>query len=172
MRLLLALDGHADHENAAHAVRGLAEACSASVYLLNVLNPNDVHASMEHQSAPPVTPTYTLTGTRVPGAVQEYPRVAEDRAAAFAAIEAERSDYLKDAAGRWFTGRTVEVRVEEHEHTADAILAEAHRVAADLIVLASYHHSMVDRIRGALHEEVIKRSPVPVVIVGPEVVGR
>ncbi len=172
MRLLLALDGHRDHESAAHAVRALVEAAGASVFLLNVLDPDDIQAHVQHQGSLPITPTYALTGTRLPGAVQEYARTAEDRSEAFAAMQGERIDYLREAAGRWFAGRVVEVKVEVDEHVADAIIAEAHRVAADIIVLASYHHSMVDRIRGALHEEVIKRAPVPVLVVGPEVVGQ
>jgi nucleotide-binding universal stress UspA family protein len=50
--------------------------------------------------------------------------------------------------------------------TADTILAEAERLAADLIVIGSHGHSLLhDLLIGSVCVEVIRRSPLPVLAV-------
>ena len=172
MRILVATDGDLNAQQPANALARWIEAPGTELHLLSVVNPGEVHAEGVHGSTDMV-PAATWSGTTVPGIQPQYPHGPEDRGQALDRARAERHDLLKEAGSRWFPGAAVEVHIVEDKETANAILRVAQQVAADLIAMSAHHHSAAaQRLRQNLHEEVVQHSPVPVFVVGPEVVGR
>jgi nucleotide-binding universal stress UspA family protein len=172
MRILIAIEDP-DHHQPANALKRLVEAASAEVHLLHVIDPARVRTEGVRGAYETITPRAAATGTPIPGATQHYPHAAEDRGQALQRARAEMYDSLKDAASRWFPAQVVEIHIDEDADTVEAILRAARQTGAALVALATHHHHgrLSPRLRTDLHEEIIQRSPVPVIVVGPEVVG-
>jgi nucleotide-binding universal stress UspA family protein len=89
-------------------------------------------------------------------------------------MKAWRRDLERELAGPWVeparaSGASVRTRFVEDDSTSAGLLAVADKEAADLIVLgASGHGRLTDRLLSATTYKVAHRAHVPVVIIPPD----
>lgn len=169
MRILVPLDGTEVGERVCPTIAGLARTLNADVVLYHVVHPDEVHG-VPASTAPlaePIAPAGTVMGQRL--TVEEpRPRAAEDRSQALARVHAEREDYLRDVARRYFSGVGLRVEVEGSADTAAAIVLAATRLGADGIAMATRARAgLAHALFGSVAERVIRQAPVPVLVVGP-----
>ncbi|MGD9935698.1 MAG: universal stress protein [Dehalococcoidia bacterium] len=172
MRVLLAVDGTPNGEPAAAAIASWAAESGADLVLLSVLHPRDVRAmGAGKQVSGSLSRDGRPTGQLLRGLPPvEAVGVAEDRSQALTRARAEREDYLRHLAGQWFAGVSVTVRAVAGEDTAGAIVEAAIAEDAALIAMATRGRSAVGQaLFGAVHEDVVRRAPMPVLLVGPQV---
>ena len=169
MRVLVALDRTEEAERAATVIARWASGHTLDVHLLHVLHPHDVHETMRAEGLSFVlTPQGTVTGSAI-GVEQRLAGPVEARTQAVERLQVERLDFLRDVAGRSFPGRPVECHVEDSDRTAEAIVAAATRLEADFIAMAARRRgSLSERLFGSVHEDVVRHSPVPVLVIGPD----
>jgi nucleotide-binding universal stress UspA family protein len=169
MRLLLALDDTSDSERIAMALSGWASDTSPEVHILTVMSPAQIHeTSRRAASHTPVVPT-AVTTTGVSIGMREQPlRLAEDRSQAFVRVRSEREEGLREVARKAFPSSDVIVHIEDSERTARAILDAAERLDVDLVAMGARDRSPLSAaVFGSVHEEVVRFSRVPVLVVGP-----
>lgn len=167
MRALIALDEGS--ERVAAAVGSWTQSEGVAVKLLWVLEPKDVHATaapsgFTHALTPAGQPSGQLLNVSEPP-----PRLAEDRSQAFARSTAEHNDYLIGVAERYLPGVPAEVEVRVGEDIAAVIIEEAGVHGADVIVMGTRSRTGISRaLLGSIAERVVRDSPVPVLLVGPQ----
>lgn len=172
MRVLLALDGTANGEPAAAAIADWARDSAAEVVILSVLDPREVHATRGGSKFVGVLsrdggPTGPLLRGVVP---VEVTVAAEDRSQALVRARGEREGYLRRLAGEWFSGVDVTVDAPDGEDIADVVVTAAIAHKADIIAMATRGRSAFGQAMfGAVHEDVVRRATVPVLLVGPKV---
>lgn len=189
MRILIACDGSDIGESAAAAVSGWGVECTRDVHLLTVIDPGDLHGvrESEHASSLFIGPA-TAQGRVVPspGRGTEIPAQggamaaeftadspsnyaqAEDKGQAMERARSEHFDYLRAVAGYYFPGRDVSVEVEFSDDPADTISGHAGTIGANVIAVGSHGRSGISRaIMGSIAEKLVRRSEVPVLVVGP-----
>jgi nucleotide-binding universal stress UspA family protein len=144
-RLLVPLDGNADHERGLSVARGLAGACGADLYLLMAVHTS---GSLTWQSA--------ATARLLPSMTDAYLDLAQEEAVA----------YLRRCI-EGFQGIGTEVAAEvQRGDPVDAIVKTAARVQADLIVLSTHARSQMDAFwSGSITPKVASRSPLPLLLV-------
>jgi nucleotide-binding universal stress UspA family protein len=169
VNVLLALDGTADGEPAAAAISEWVRASGATVRLLSVLRPSHVKDTPDAgHFAHTVTPLGTASGQVLPGLKAPTARTAEDRTQALARATAERADYLDLVAEKYFEGVQTEKLVLDASDVAAAIVEEAGKPETNLVVMATRSRSPLGQaLFGAVHEQVVRNAPVPVLLVGP-----
>lgn len=169
MKVLIAVDGGETSERVFAAVGPWARATSADVHLLAVLHPKDVHGTMAPTGfTHSVTPQGTATGTLM-HAEEPVMHAAEDRSQAFARLTVEFESRLRELARRHLAGLQLTTSVEQSEKTDHEIVRTAAAHGAALITMGSHGRAGVARaILGSVAEAVVRRSPVPVLVVGPE----
>jgi nucleotide-binding universal stress UspA family protein len=96
------------------------------------------------------------------------PRPVEDHGQALARARSEREDYLRAAATRYLPEGKATIHVELSEDTAQSIVAAAQSLGVDAIALAHGRTGLRHVVVGSVAEEVVRRSPVAVIVVGPE----
>jgi nucleotide-binding universal stress UspA family protein len=144
-RLLVPLDGNADHEQGLAVAGGLAGACGADLYLLMAVHTS---GSLTWQSA--------ATARLLPSMTDAYLDLAQEEAVAYL----RRCIASLQGAG---TGVAAEV---QRGDPADAIVKTAARVQADLIVLSTHGRSQMDAFwSGSVTPKVAGRSPLPLLLV-------
>jgi len=172
VRVLLAVDGTPNGEPAAAAIAAWAAETGADLVLLSVLHPREIRASatgktMSGSLSRDGRPTGQLLRGLPP---VEAMGVAEDRSQALTRARTEREDYLRGLAGQWFGTVQVTVQAVAAEDTADAIVKAAVDEGVALIAMATRGRSAVGQaLFGAVHEDVVRRAPMPVLLVGPQV---
>jgi nucleotide-binding universal stress UspA family protein len=169
MRILIALDGSPLSELAVAAIAPLAREAGMEVDLLTVLNPDEVHetfAETEHVTvAPRSSPPAGQLASRM---TVPLPRLAEDRSQALERGRVEAEEYLQAQAARHLVDVISEVHVEWSGETAAAIAAFAEKCGAGLIAMGTHGRSGLSHVlMGSVAEEVVRRSPVPVLVVRP-----
>jgi nucleotide-binding universal stress UspA family protein len=148
-RILVPLDGTAAAERVLPYVVPLAERFGASLTLLEATpTPADVAAAEAAVGAIPVSP----------------PLVDPDQVAG--AEQAGAADYLGRLVDR-LRGRGFPVeRALAQGPAADAIVAHAERVGADLIAMATHGRSGLGRLLlGSVADQVVRHAPCPVLLV-------
>ncbi len=183
MRVLIALDGSKTGERAPTAVAAWARSAAAELHLISVIQPDDLHgttqrvrpsefyapAETEGGHIPPMSSDPLAGQVLVPRADPE-PRPLETRAQALERARAQRLDYLHDVAGRCLAGLSATVHVEFSEHPAGAIVEAAGALAVDFIAMGTHGRSGIRHVlMGSVAEQVLRESPVPVLVVGPRV---
>lgn len=167
MRVLVALDGSTFGESAVVAIAPWARAAGADVVLLTVRDPADIHET----NAPTdyghvLTPRGTASGSAILGLAEPAPAAVEDRSQALERARVEGEEYLSAIAARELTGIASEVRIEWSDQTADAIVDYAEEQGADLIAIGTHGRSGMTRaLMGSVADAVVRRSPVPVMLV-------
>jgi nucleotide-binding universal stress UspA family protein len=102
-------------------------------------------------------------------AAARAPRPIEDHGQALARARSEREDYLRAAAARYLPDGKATIHVELSEETAQSIVAAAQSLGVDAIALATHGRTGLRHVVvGSVAEEVVRRSPVAVIVVGPE----
>ncbi|MGD9934355.1 MAG: universal stress protein [Dehalococcoidia bacterium] len=171
MKVLLALDGTRAGEPAAEAIAGWAKSTAAEIVLYSVLHPKELRGTVsEPRFAHTITPEGTASGQLLRGVRPPAPAIAEDRTQAIARVHVERQEYLAGLASRLFEGVTVSVRVGDGADAAAAIVAAAAEEGADFIAMATRGRSALGQAMfGAVHEDVVRKARVPVLLAGPGV---
>lgn len=171
MKVLLALDGTRTGEPAAEAIAGWARSTASEIVLFSVLHPKELQATVsEPRFAHTITPEGTASGQFLRGVRPPAPAIAEDRTQAMARVHVERDEYLKSLASRLFQDVPVATRVADSADAAGAIVAAATEAGADFIAMATRGRSALGQaLFGAVHEEVVRKARVPVLLVGPGV---
>jgi nucleotide-binding universal stress UspA family protein len=171
MRILVALDGSILSEHALEGVVPLVRQTGAEVVLVAVLNPDAIHETV-------ATGGYRETASAIPaarlairGAPAEPPaRLAEDRGQALESARTTAEDALRAAAKALPGGAPVTFVVAWSRYASEAILEEAKARAADLIVVGSHGRGgFRQTILGSVSAELVRESPVPVVVIGQSV---
>jgi nucleotide-binding universal stress UspA family protein len=121
-----------------------------------------------------VTVLHVLETKPVPSPL--VPRYGQPRAddEELAAQERERAERLAALARPLAEARALsfEVRVTRAARVADAVLAEAERIDADLICLATHSRTgLAQLVLGSAADEVLRRSGRPVLLVPSPVAG-
>jgi nucleotide-binding universal stress UspA family protein len=168
MRVLVALDRTDTAAEAARALSGWAHEARPEIHVLHIVHPDAIPATPAPTGfVHSITPAGTVSGQSL--AVREpLAHMAEDRTQAIARTEAEATDFLKDIAGQHLAGLDVTYHVEPGTNTADAIIAAAERLEADFVAMAARGRSGLGRtLFGSVHEDVVRRCRVPVLLVGP-----
>jgi len=172
MRILVALDGSALSERALEAVAPLAKQTGAELILISVLNPEAIHETVATDEYRETAATIPAARLAMRGAPAEPPaRVVEDRGQALEAARTEAETVLRIAAARWLPeGVPTTFEVEWSEHASDAIIKAAEQHGVDLIAVASHGWSgLKPTVLGSVSAELVRESPVPVVVVGRSV---
>jgi nucleotide-binding universal stress UspA family protein len=144
-RLLVPLDGNADHEQGLSVAGGLAGACGAELYLLTAVHTS---GSLTWQSA--------ATARMLPSMTDAYLDLAQEEAVAYLGRCVER---LRG------TGIIVAGGVQRGD-PADVIVKTAARVQADLVVLSTHARSQMDAFwSGSVTPKVAGRTNVPLLLV-------
>ncbi len=170
MRVLMAYAGGEAGEKALAAIAPWARESGAEVHLVRVLNPKDIHetgyaAGGSHTPAPAGTVTDLLLGSKEPKA-----HLAEDRSQAFVAARGVAQEQLHEVGKRVFGIPDIAVHVEVAEDVADAIVAAALKVGAAVIAVGTHGRTGLQHaLLGSVAEAVVRRSTVPVLVVGPHV---
>jgi nucleotide-binding universal stress UspA family protein len=148
-RILVPLDGTAGAERVLPYVEPLAERFGAALTLLEATpTPADIAAAEAAVGAVPISP----------------PLIDPDQVAG--AEEAAAADYLGRLADRLRGRGFVVERALAEGPPADAIVAHAERIGADLIAMATHGRGGLGRlIFGSVSDEVVRHAPCPVLLV-------
>jgi nucleotide-binding universal stress UspA family protein len=185
MRVLVALDTSEVGERAAIAMAAWSRSVPIEVHLFSVIHPGDLDASRESTSraefptpegTEPRSVAIAQTGggsgvvVSVPG--DPLPATVEYRGQALESAKSEREDYLRGVIARHLRGMDPAVRVEFSDKTAEAIVETAKTLRVDAIAMATHGTGGIRHaLMGSVAEQVMRQSPVPVVLVGPEARG-
>lgn len=171
MKVLLALDGTRTGEPAAEAIAGWAKSTGSEIILYSVLHPKELRATVsEPRFAHTITPQGTASGQVLHGVRPLYAVISEDRTQTLVRAHAEREEYLRSLASRLFEGVAVSVRVGDGADSAGSIVRMAADEGVDFIAMATRGRSALGQAMfGAVHEDVVRKARVPVLLVGPGV---
>jgi nucleotide-binding universal stress UspA family protein len=168
MRVLVALDGLID-DALCRASAYLCEAGRDSAVLLAVVNPQDIRETVSGRVDTPravATPTGTLISSG-----GGTPHTAEARGQAVQRVLDGRQAELKTFAHRYFQHVPVETHVEVSGEPADEILREARKIEASGIAVGAQKQSLLTAaILGSVAADVVRRSPVPVLVIREDMV--
>jgi nucleotide-binding universal stress UspA family protein len=144
-RLLVPLDGNADHEKGLSVAAGLAGACGAELHLVMAVHTS---GSLTWQSA--------ATARMLPSMTDAYLDLAQEEAVS----------YLRRCiASLQGAGASVTAEVQRGD-PADAIVKAAGRIQADLIVLSTHARSQMDAFwSGSVTPKVAGRTSLPLLLV-------
>lgn len=181
MRVLVALDMSEIGESTARAMETWARTGTMEVHLLSVIHPDEVHSRAERSSSAEfLEPEGTEPGHIPAIGGDQYgdlraavgdqrPMTVEYRGQALARARSEREDYLRQVAARDLAGAGASIHVDFSDRTAEAILEAAKAVGADAIAMGTHGRSGIRHaLVGSVAEEVMRQSPVPVVLIGPQ----
>ena len=172
MRILIALDGSEPSDRMLGAVVPLIRATGGSAVLFIALNAEEAHethfsASIRSEASP--TPQGTFSGQATPWVGDRPVGLAEDRTQALERIEVSAIEYLHAAASE-IEGIPCELRVDWSDDVPQAIVDAVAAVGADTIAVGTHGRSGIRRaILGSVAEAVVRRSSLPVLVVGPGV---
>lgn len=165
MRILVCLDGSTNASRVLPAVsRTLANVPDAEVHLLHVLNPAAARgkADSAFSSAEP-----RLTADRR-AADAMAPRVVEDHGTALERVRHETLEELHDYRSQLPAGASVVSHAEFADHPADMIVKLANDLHVTAIAMSTHGRTGVRHlVMGSVTEQVLRHSPVPVLVVGP-----
>jgi nucleotide-binding universal stress UspA family protein len=170
VRILVVLDGTHTGEPAARAVAPWVRAEGLEVVLFSVLDPAEIHDTISpRRFSHALTPSGTAFGQTL-GVFEPYATSAEDRGQAFVRARNEREDYLRTIGAELFPGVPPTILVEEGHETAASIVAAARSFDVAFIAITARGRGGVSQaLFGAIHEDVVRHAPVPVIVVGPAV---
>jgi len=145
-RILVALDGSALAESSLPHAAMLARQLGAAVTLLRVVTPRGPLAAEVPEGALQVSPP-----ARVPPLMHPAWR--------------EVADYLGTLGTRLRAEGLVVDCSQREGQTVDALVAEAQRLGADLIVVATHGRGELGRlVLGSVADELLRRAPCPVLV--------
>ncbi len=169
MRVLVAYDGGEAGDRALEAIANWAKASQAEVHLATILKPGEARdtsrGNVVHAMTPAATPAGQLLHTGEP-----LPKLAETRSEAISGILQETRESLRDTASRYLAGVEVTVHADINEHVAEAIIALAGQLGAELVAVGTHGRTGISHaLMGSVAEKVVRQSPLPVLVIGPKV---
>ncbi|MCC7364096.1 MAG: universal stress protein [Dehalococcoidia bacterium] len=167
MRIVITCDGSEVSRRALLAAAPLVREWGAEVTVAGILDPGHLHGTISNREIGPDT-GHLAEFARGRGApVTPPPRVVEDRGAAMESARVDAKELLAELAALNLPGIAAEVRVEWDDDPAAAIVRVAKDVGAALIVMSTHGRSGLGQaLMGSTTADVVKRSPVPVLVVG------
>lgn len=172
MQTLIAID---TSEQAEHVVESAAQLLRTvqqpHIRLLTVTDDADVHETMASTGPQgTTTPRGSWSGSSFQMPTPSSPRLIEDRTQALARVHHDLEQRDAALAKHYLDGLEVDWRVVSAPHTVDAILKAATEFGAELIIMGTRGRQGISRmLMGSTAEEILRQSPVPVLIVGDAV---
>ena len=171
MKVVVALDGSGLSEHALRRMTPFLQRNSAEVLLVAVVNPDAIHETVstwEHREMATSAPSARLAMRGAPAEPQRA--LAEDRGQALEAARTEAENMLHRAAANSLPEfKDVSVHVAWEAHASGAIIRTAEQAEADLIVVGAHGRSgLKHSLLGSVSAELVRESPIPVVVVGPK----
>jgi nucleotide-binding universal stress UspA family protein len=168
MRVLIAYDGGPAGEATLKALASWIQSANVEVHLVTVLDPKDVHETARPAGIHSLTPQATITGISL--AVRDpVAMLAEDRSQAFVAAHGVSDERLVETAARFLGIVPAAAHTELGHDTAGTIVQLADRLEADLIAIGTHGRTGLQHaVFGSLAEQLVRRSSVPVLLVGPQ----
>ena len=171
MKVVVAYDGGDAGDRAISAIANWIRTTQAEVHMLTVLDPSNTNETSMPPGVHGFQPAGTWSGQPV-DVHEPLPMLAETRSQAIEGARSVAEERLQDVAHKNFGGVSVAVHAELSGHTAEAIVAEAKRLGADVIAVGAHGHGgLRHALMGSVAEKVIRTSPVPVLVIGPAVVA-
>jgi len=147
-RILIGIDDSKFSENAAEYGFELAHAFKAHVGLVHITEPIVV---------PPINDP-GMIGSMIPSLDINDPELIN--------IQEEYASNLVDRTIEKYAGKLEVTRFNEFGSTADAIIDCIGKFNSDLVVLGTHSRTGLDRFfMGSIAEDVVRHSPVPVLVV-------
>ena len=165
MRAVLAYDGG---ERALKAVAPWAQQMLVELHIVRVLNPKAIHETAAPTVLHAITPASGTTGTRLFAEEPPAP-IVEDRGQAFNAVRTAAAEEIAARAHEYLGDYPIIAEAAVGTDVVAEIIAYAKRVQADLIVAGSHPRGAISHaLLSSVVEGLIRHSPLPVVVVGPE----
>ncbi len=173
MRALIAIDGSLSAGAVLDAVAPWLQASKADAEIMTVIDASEIRSTYSSEVMPSRGGERALSWLSVAGGEPEpAPQVVEDRGQAIRRVEAEVTDRLRALVNAHLPGIEREIHVVAAENTAEAIVDRARRSGADIIAMGTHGRSGLARaLLGSVAEDVVRRSPVPVLIIRPDKQG-
>ena len=172
MRVLIAYDGGEAGDKALAAIAPWTRDSAAEVHLIKVLKPKEIHGTAFPAGVHAVTPAGTASGQLL-NTAEPAPHLAANRGQAFDTARAEAADQLRAAGENIFDSQHTEVHVEISDEPARSIVEVASRIGADVIAIGTRGRTGLQHaILGSVAEAVVRRAPMPVLLVGPQVLSQ
>jgi nucleotide-binding universal stress UspA family protein len=170
MKALVAIDDTAHAEQTLAAIGPWANTWGVEVALLTLVKPGqatDTVASHDYGHA--LTPAGMPSGHALHVAEPEL-RLAETRGQAVSRKAMEARERLLTLAETYFPLAPAVAYAAMADDLPTAIVGKAAEVGADLIVMGTHGRTGLSHlIAGSVAEDVIRQSPLPVLVVGPRV---
>lgn len=167
MRVLVALDGSPLSEQALGGIVALELRGGDEVILATVLNAREIHETWRAEAvASPDMPRVVPIG-QVPAVIHHGPgNAVEDRNQALERTRIEATEYLEGLRPTLPGGVDVRVAVEWADSPAAGIVELARREGVGLVILGTHGRTGLTRLlMGSVAEQVLRTSPVPVVLI-------
>ena len=172
MRVLIAYDGGEAGDKALAAIAPWTRDSAAEVHLVKVLKPKDIHETSFPSGVHAVTPAGTASGQLL-NTAEPPPQFASNRGQAFDTARAEAADQLRAVGENIFGSQHAEVHVEISDEPARSIVEVASRIGADVIAIGTRGRTGIQHaLLGSVAEAVVRRAPMPVLLVGPRVLSQ
>jgi len=171
VRLLIPTDGSGLAERAMAAMGPWTRQWGAEVVLMRVISPGEARDTVaEYTRRVPDSETRQQAMRGLP--VEPARALAEDRGQALERIRTEIEDSLRELARTHLVGVSTQIHAIWSDNVADAIVAAANDFGASFIAMASHGRSGLGQaILGSVASEVVRHSPVPVIVINEHVVA-
>lgn len=180
MRILIALDGSEISEAAVRTVGTWSKSVPIRFDLLRVIHPNDIRGTADARLLGEIPePENTelggipqLTSSQfgdIGSIVQDpAPLTIENRGQALDRARVDGENYLRTVAARFLANANSAQHIEFSEETAETIVAKASYLGADAIAMGTHGRTGITHVLvGSVAEKVMRRSQIPVILVGP-----
>ena len=168
MRVVLAYDGGETSERALKAISPWVEQSAAELHIVRVLNPKGIHDTARPAVVHSMTPAGGTTGTRLFTEDPPVP-IVEDRGQALDAAHTTAAEDIGRRAREHLGAYPITAEALVGSEVVDEIISYAKRKQAALIVAGAHNRGAISHaLLGSVVEGLIRHSPVPVVVVGPE----
>lgn len=170
MKALIAIDDTTHAAQTLAAVGEWANTWGIEVNLLTVVKPGEaVDTVAAHDYSHALTPAGMPSGHALHVA-EPQPILAETRGQALTRRETEAEERLLAFASQYMPLAPAKAFALMATDVPAAIIAKAAETGADLIVMGTHSRTGLSHLfAGSVAEDVIRRSPVPVLVVGPRV---
>lgn len=170
MKALIAIDDTSHAEQTLAAIGDWANTWGVEVALLTLVKPGQAHDTVaSHDYSHALTPSGMPSGHALHVA-EPLPKFAETRGQALTRKETEAQERLLALAAEYLPLAPATAHSAMADALAPAIIDKAIEVGADLIVMGTHGRTGLSHfIAGSVAEDVIRQSPVPVLVVGPRV---
>jgi nucleotide-binding universal stress UspA family protein len=145
--------------------RMAASAADTEFHFMTVRDPDEVK---ERRMGEIMSDAPTIVGSVGPVIPEPLPKVVETRGQAIERVEEKLELWMKDIQGKNLPGANVAYHIDFEDDAADAIIARANNLDADVIAMATHARTGFRRaFVGSVTEKVIREGKRPVLVVAP-----